>query len=444
MKIPPNDFASEQAILGSMLIDKLAVIEAANRITHEYFYRPEHQIIFEAMENLFNKNIPIDLLTVTEELTTAKMFDKVGGYEYLATLPDTVPTTANIEQYVDIVEEKYNLRQIIETGNQMISLGFDDSRKSDDILNLAEQNIFDLTIKKNTVGVEDINKILSQTIVNLEELSKNKTDVTGVPSGFIDLDARTGGFQKSNLIILAARPGMGKSALAINIATHVAAKEDKTVLVFNLEMSKNELAKRILSSEAMINNDKLNKGMMSAEDWQKIAVTSGNLSEAKLFIDDTPGINMMEIRSRARKLKMEREDLSLVVIDYLQLIEPLSKKNATREQEISEISRSLKILAKELDVPIIAISQLSRNVERAKESSNKKPQLSDLRESGAIEQDADMVLFIFREGYYDKDTELGNQAQIIIAKHRGGSTGEVDVLWMPEYTKFVNLGRSEE
>lgn len=252
-----------------------------------------------------------------------------------------------------------------------------------------------------------------------------------------------GGFQKSNLIILAARPGMGKSALAINIATHVASKEDKTVLVFNLEMSKNELAKRILASESMINNDKLNKGMMSAEDWQKIAVTSGNLSEVKLFIDDTPGINMMEIRSRARKLKMERDDLSLIVIDYLQLIQPLAKKNTTREQEISEISRSLKMLAKELDVPIIAISQLSRNVEKARESSHKKPQLSDLRESGAIEQDADMVLFIFREGYYDKDSELGNQAQIIIAKHRGGSIGEVDVLWMPEYTKFVNFGRSE-
>ena len=443
MKIPPNDMAAEQAVLGSILLDKVAMIEASDRITHEYFYRPEHQVIYEAIETLFNKNIPIDLVTVAEELTVTKMFDKVGGYDYLTSLTDAVPTTKNIIQYVDIVVEKYNLRQIIETGNSMISLGYDDSKKSDDILNLAEQNIFDLTIKKDSVGVEEINKILSDTIIELEELSKNKTGVTGVPTGFIDLDSRTGGFQKSNLIVLAARPGMGKSALAINIATHVASKENKTVLVFNLEMSKAELAKRIIASESMINNDKLNKGMMNAADWQKIAVTSGNLSEAKLFIDDTPGINMMEIRSRARKLKMERDDLSLVVIDYLQLIQPLGRRNGTREQEISEISRSLKILAKELNVPIIAISQLSRNVERARESTHKRPQLSDLRESGAIEQDADMVLFIFRESYYDKDSEMGNQAQIIIAKHRGGSTGEVDVLWLPEFTKFVNFGASE-
>ncbi len=443
MKIPPNDMAAEQAVLGSILLDKVAMIEASDRITHEYFYRPEHQVIYEAIETLFNKNIPIDLVTVAEELTVTKMFDKVGGYDYLTSLTDAVPTTKNIIQYVDIVVEKYNLRQIIETGNSMISLGYDDSKKSDDILNLAEQNIFDLTIKKDSVGVEEINKILSDTIIELEELSKNKTGVTGVPTGFIDLDSRTGGFQKSNLIVLAARPGMGKSALAINIATHVASKENKTVLVFNLEMSKAELAKRIIASESMINNDKLNKGMMNAADWQKIAVTSGNLSEAKLFIDDTPGINMMEIRSRARKLKMERDDLSLVVIDYLQLIQPLGRRNGTREQEISEISRSLKILAKELNVPIIAISQLSRNVERARESTHKRPQLSDLRESGAIEQDADMVLFIFRESYYDKDSELGNQAQIIISKHRGGSTGEIDILWLPEYTKFVNFGTSE-
>lgn len=443
MKIPPNDMAAEQAVLGSILLDKAAIIEASDKINHEYFYRPEHKIIYEAMETLFSKNIPIDLVTIAEELTITKMFDKIGGYDYLTSLTDSVPTTANIAQYVEIVVEKYNLRQIIEAGNIMISLGYDDSKKSDEILNLAEQNIFDLTIKKNVIGVEDINRILSDTVIELEELSKNKTGVTGVPSGFVDLDSRTGGFQKSNLIVLAARPGMGKSALAINIATHVASKENRTVLVFNLEMSKTELAKRIIASESMINNDKLNKGMMGAADWQKIAVTSGNLSEAKLFIDDTPGINMMEIRSRARKLKMEREDLSLIVIDYLQLIQPITRRNGTREQEISEISRSLKVLAKELNVPIIAISQLSRNVERARESTHKRPQLSDLRESGAIEQDADMVLFIFRESYYDKDSEMGNQAQIIIAKHRGGSTGEVDVLWLPEFTKFVNFGASE-
>ncbi len=443
MKVPPNDMAAEQAVLGSILLDKAAMIEASDKITHKYFYRPEHQIIYEAMETLFSKNIAIDLITIAEELNNTKMFDKIGGYDYLTTLTDSVPTTTNIVQYIDIVVEKYNLREIIDTGNRMISLGYDDSRKSDDILNLAEQNIFDLTVKKNRVGVEDINKILSQTIVELEELSKNKSGITGISSGFIDLDNRTGGFQKSNLIILAARPGMGKSALAINIATHVASKENKTVLVFNLEMSKTELAKRIISSESMINNDKLNKGTMGAPDWQKIAVTSGNLSEAKLFIDDTPGINMMEIRSRARKLKMERDDLSLIIIDYLQLIQPVGRKNGTREQEISEISRSLKVLAKELNVPVIALSQLSRSVEKAKESSNKRPQLSDLRESGAIEQDADMVLFIFRESYYDKDSDSGNQAQIIIAKHRGGSTGEVDLLWLPEFTKFVNFGASE-
>lgn len=443
MKIPPNDLAAEQAVLGSMLLDRMAVIEASNRITHEYFYRPEHRMIYEAMENLFNKDIPIDLVTIREELTILKMFDKIGGYDYLTVLSNSVPTTTNIEKYIDIVEEKYNLRKIIDAGNAMISFGYDEVKDSDDILNLAEQQIFELTVDKNQVGVEGINKILSQTIIDLEQLSKNKTGVTGVPSGFIDLDNRTGGFQKSNLIILAARPGMGKSALAINMATHVAQKENKTVLVFNLEMSKHELAKRIIASESMINNDKLNKGMLSADDWQKIAVTSGNLSDVKLFIDDTPGINMMEIRSRARKLKMERDDLSLIVIDYLQLIQPTSRRNGTREQEISEISRSLKILAKELNVPVIALSQLSRNVEKAKESSDKRPQLSDLRESGAIEQDADMVLFIFREGYYDKDSEMGNQAQLIISKHRGGSVGEVDLLWMPEYTKFVDLGRAE-
>lgn len=438
----PNDIGAEQAILGSMIMDSSAVNLVMDKITDDYFYREDNRLIFEAMMNITSNNKQIDLVTLSDELKTMKVFDKVGGYVYIASLPDRTPTTSNVLQYVDIVVEKYNMREIIKTGNDMIALGLDDSQESDSILNLAEKNIFNLTIRKRQKGVESIQEIVSRTIQDLQELSQNHDGITGIPTGYIDFDARVGGLHKSNLIILAARPGMGKSALATNIATNIAMKAGKPVLMFNLEMSKSEITKRILSSEAMVKNDKITKGMLSDSDWNKIAFAATKITESGLYIDDTPGINIMEIRSRARKLKMEKPDLSLIVIDYLQLIQPLAKKNTTREQEISEISRSLKMLAKELDIPIIALSQLSRAVEKGREGT-KRPQLSDLRESGAIEQDADVVLFIYREGYYDKDSEVGNQAQIIIAKNRAGATGDVDVLWIPEHTKFVNLRKSE-
>ena len=435
-KIPPHDIEAEQAILGSMLTDKDAVISAIEVLKEDMFYRDDNKTIYSAILSLYAKAEPIDIITVKAELVSIGMFEKVGGLEYLVALPEKVPTTANVEKYIRIVEEKAMLRSLIKYANEMVALGYDETEEVDSIMEIAEKKIFDLSQKKNQRGYTSIKDVLVESFAELERLYNQKGAITGVPTGFADLDSRTSGFHKSDLVIIAARPAMGKSAFAINIATNAALQANVPVIIFNLEMSKEQVGNRILCSEAMVDSNKVRTGKIEEEEWVKLATASGRLSEAPIYIDDTPGITVTEIRAKCRKLKMEK-GIGLVVIDYLQLVQGSGKKNSSREQEISEISRSLKILAKELEVPVIALSQLSRAAEQRKE--DHRPMLSDLRESGAIEQDADIVIFLYRDDYYNENSEKKNIAEVILAKHRGGSTGTVELAWLGNYTKFANL-----
>ena len=433
-KIPPHDIEAEQAILGSMLTDKDAVISAIEVLKEDAFYREDNKAIYAAILSLYAKSEPIDIITVKAELVENGNFERIGGLEYLAELPERVPTTSNVDRYIKIVEEKAMLRSLISTANELVSLGYNETEEVDSIMDLAEKKVFDLAQKKNTKGYTPIKDVLVESFAKLEELYNQKGKISGKTTGFTDLDLRTSGLHNSDLIIVAARPAMGKSAFAINIATNLALS-GTPVAIFNLEMSKEQVGNRILCSEAMVDSNKIRTGQVEDEDWMKLASTLGRLSEAPIYIDDTAGISIMEIRAKCRKLKLEK-DIGLVVIDYLQLIQGSGKRNSSREQEISEISRSLKILAKELDIPVIALSQLSRGVEKR---DDKRPMLSDLRESGAIEQDADIVMFLYRDDYYNEDSEKKNVAEVILAKHRGGATGTVDLAWLPSYTKFANL-----
>ena len=436
-KIPPHDVEAEQAVIGSMLTDKEAVASSIEVLKEDDFYREDNRIIYSAMLNLYNRAEPIDLITLKAELESMGKFGQVGGFEYLTELPEKVPTTANANKYIKIVEEKSVLRNLIKTANEIIDLGYDPTEDVEDIMEGAEKKIFNIMQDKNQKGYAPIKDILVDSFTQLEELYNRKQHITGVPTGFSDLDYRTAGLHGSELILVAARPAMGKSAFALNIATNAAVRGNTPVAIFSLEMSKEQLVNRILCSEAMVDSNKVRTGKLEEEDWGKLAEAIGPLSETGIYIDDTPGISVMEIRAKCRKLKLEK-NIGLVVIDYLQLVQGSNKRNASREQEISEISRSLKILAKELNVPVIALSQLSRAVEQRPDH---RPMLSDLRESGAIEQDADIVMFLYRDDYYNEDSEKKNVAEVIIAKHRGGSTGTVDLGWLGSYTKFVNLER---
>ncbi len=436
-KIPPHDIEAEQAILGSMLIDKDAVINAIEVLKEEDFYREDNKTIYSAMLSLYARSEPIDIITVKSELTQIGKFETVGGLEYLASLPDKVPVVSNIENYIQIVEEKSILRKLIKASNEISQMGYEQTEETERIMDVAEKKIFDIMQNRNTKGYTPIKEVLINAIDELEKLYNHKGGITGIATGFIDLDRITAGLHNSDLVLIAARPAMGKSAFALNIASHVAIREKVPVAVFNLEMSKEQLGSRILCSEAMVDSNKVRTGNIEEEDWIKLVSAVGPLSEAEIYIDDTPGISISEIRAKCRKMKLEK-NIGLIIIDYLQLIQGTGKKNASREQEISEISRSLKILAKELDVPVIALSQLSR---AAEQRTDHKPMLSDLRESGAIEQDADIVMFIYREDYYNPDTERKNIAEIILAKHRAGATGTVELMWLGSYTKFVNLAR---
>ena len=436
-KVPPHDLEAEQAIIGSMLTDRDAVISAIEILKEEDFYREDNKAIYTAILNLYNRAEPIDIITVKSELESMGKFEQVGGLEYLAELPEKVPTTANAMKYIKIVEEKSTLRRLIKTANEIIELGYSPTEDVEDIMEGAEKKIFNIMQEKNQKGYAPIKDVLVESFTKLEELYNRKQHITGVPSGFTELDYRTAGFHGSELILIAARPAMGKTAFALNIATNAAVKANVPVAVFSLEMSKEQLVNRILCSESMVDSNKVRTGKLEEDDWTKLAGAIGPLSEAEIFIDDTPGINITEIRAKCRKLKLEK-NIGMVVIDYLQLIQGSNKRGGSREQEISEISRSLKILAKELDVPVIALSQLSRAAEQRPDH---RPMLSDLRESGGIEQDADIVMFLYRDDYYNQDSEKKDIAEIIIAKHRGGSTGTVELLWLGSYTKFVNLER---
>ena len=436
-KVPPHDEDAEQAVLGSMLTDNDAVMAAVEVLKEDAFYREDNKIIYQAILNLYSKSEPIDIITLKDELESMGKFEQVGGFEYLASLPDKVPTTANVQKYIKIVEEKSVLRNLIKTANEIIELGYNPTEDVEDIMDGAEKKIFDIMQSKNTKSYTPIKDVLVESFTNLEKLYNQKQHVTGVPTQFYDLDDKTAGLHGSELILVAARPAMGKTAFALNIATNAALRANVPVAIFSLEMSKDQLVNRMLCSEAMVDSNKVRTGKLDEEDWTKLAEARGPLSEAGVYIDDTPGISVMEIRTKCRKLKMEK-NIGLVVIDYLQLISGSNKRNGSREQEISEISRSLKVLAKELNVPVIALSQLSRAVEQRDDH---RPMLSDLRESGAIEQDADIVMFLYRDDYYNKESAEKDIAEVIIAKQRGGSTGTVKLYWMGNYTKFVNIER---
>lgn len=440
-KIPPNDVEAEQAVIGSMLTDRDAVISAIEVLKEEDFYREDNKTIYEAILNLYNRSEPIDIITLKAELTSMGMFDKIGGLEYIVGLPEKVPTTANVEKYISIVKEKSELRRLIKAANEIIEQGYDPTENIDDIMNSAEKKIFNIMQDKDQKSYSPIKDVLIDAFTELEQLYNQKQHITGVPTGFIDLDYKTAGLHNSDLILIAARPAMGKSAFALNIATNAALKAKVPAVLFSLEMSKEQMVNRILCSEAMVDSNKVRTGKIDDDDWIKLADTMGDLSEAPIYIDDTPGISINEIRAKCRKLKLEK-NIGLVVIDYLQLVQGSSKRaQGSREQEISEISRSLKILAKEINVPVIALSQLSRAPEQRPDH---RPMLSDLRESGAIEQDADIVMFLYRDDYYNEDSEDKGLAEVIVAKHRAGSTGTVKLVWLGDYTKFANMERYRE
>jgi len=439
-KVPPHDIDAEQAVIGSMLTDKDAVVDAIETLKPDDFYRQDNKTIYEAILNLYNRAEPIDIITVKSELTSFGKLESVGGLEYIAVLPDRVPTTANVEKYIKIVEEKSILRRLIKASNELIDLGYAETEEVDSIIEQAEKKVFEISQGKNQKGYTQIKDILVESFAEIEKLYNQKEPITGIPTGFADLDYKTAGLHNSDLVLIAARPAMGKSAFALNIATNAAVQANVPVVIFNLEMSKSQLVSRILCSEAMVDSNKVRTGKVEEDDWIKLATALGPLSEAPIYIDDTPGMTVTEIRAKCRKLKMEK-NIGLIVIDYLQLIQGSGKRNSSREQEISEISRSLKILAKELDVPVIALSQLSR---AAEQRADHRPMLSDLRESGAIEQDADIVMFLYRDDYYNPDSEKKNIAEVIMAKHRAGSTGTVELLWLGSYTKFVNIEKYRE
>jgi len=433
-RVPPHHLEAEQSVIGSMLLDKEVIPSVTEILKSVDFYREDHREIFEAIMDLFDKAEPIDLITISEQLKLRGTLDSIGGLEYLANIAASVPTTANAKHYAKIVEEKSILRHLISTSADIVSMGYEATEEVSYVLDRAEKNIFDILQKRNLRGMFPIKDVLVDTFSRLEELYNNKGFITGIPTGFTDLDFKTSGLQNSDLILVAARPAMGKSAFALNIAQHAAIHSKMPVAVFNLEMSKEQMVSRILCSEAMVDGQKMRTGQLEDGDWQKIARALGPLSEAPIYIDDTPATSIMEIRAKCRRMKLEK-NLGLVVIDYLQLMQGRGK-NENRQQEISEISRSLKILAKEINVPIITLAQLSRAPEQRAEH---RPMLSDLRESGAIEQDADIVMFLYRDDYYNPDTDKKNIAEIIIAKHRNGSTGTVELVWLGQYTKFANL-----
>ena len=437
-KIPPHNLEAEQAVLGCMLLDSDVIPAVTELIKSEDFYRDDHKEICEAILDIAEKAGPIDIITVSEQLQLRGTLDHIGGIDYLANISNAVPTTGNARHYAKIVEEKSLLRKLIKASADISSMSYEGSEEAVFVLDRAEKSIFDILQKRNTQGFTHIKDVLLETFNRLEELYNSKGFITGIPTGFTDLDYKTAGLQNSDLVLIAARPGMGKTAIALNIAQYAAVQRHVPVAIFNLEMSKDQLVNRMLCSEVMVDSQKMRTGKLEDDDWNKIAQALAPLSEAPIYIDDTPGITVMDIRSKCRRLKLEK-NLGLVVIDYLQLMQGRGKTE-NRQQEVSEISRSLKILAKELNVPVVTMSQLSRGPESR---TDHRPMLSDLRESGAIEQDADIVMFLYRDDYYNPDTEKKNIAEVIIAKHRNGSTGTIELRWFGEYTKFANLKKDE-
>lgn len=436
-RIPPHNLEAEQAVLGAIFLEPSVIVTATEILSPEDFYRVSHQRIFEAMVRLTDRGEPIDLVTVTNELDERDLLNEVGGVSYLTDLASSVPTAANLEYYAKIVEEKAILRRVIQAATHIVTKTFDESDDVTEVLDFAEKTIFEVSQNKATGNFKNIKDVLIDVYDNIEQLHHHKGDVTGVPTGFKDLDRITSGFQKNDLIIIAARPSVGKTAFALNIAQNVAIHARENVAIFSLEMGAEQLVMRMLCAEGNIDAQRLRTGKLEEEDWSKLTMAMGSLSDAGIYIDDTPGIKVSEIRSKCRRLKQEH-GLGMVLIDYLQLIQGSGNSKENRQQEVSEISRSLKALARELEVPVIALSQLSRSVEQRQD---KRPMMSDIRESGSIEQDADIVGFLYRDDYYDKESEKENIIEIIIAKQRNGPVGTVELAFVKEYNKFVDLDR---
>jgi replicative DNA helicase len=436
-RIPPQSIEAEQAVLGAVFLDPSALTLASEILIPEDFYRAAHQKIFHAMLRVADKGEPVDLVTVTAELADTQQLEEVGGVSYLSELADSVPTAANVEYYARIVEEKSVLRRLIRTATSIAQDGYTREDEVDVLLDEAERKIMEISQRKHSGTFKNIKDVLVQTYDNIEMLHNRKGEVTGIPTGFTELDRMTSGFQRSDFIIVAARPSVGKTAFALNIAQNVATKANENVAIFSLEMSAQQLVMRMLCAEGNINAQNLRTGKLTPEDWGKLTMAMGSLSNAGIYIDDTPSIRVSDIRAKCRRLKQE-SGLGMVVIDYLQLIQGSGRNRENRQQEVSEISRSLKALARELEVPVIALSQLSRSVEQRQD---KRPMMSDIRESGSIEQDADIVAFLYRDDYYNKDSENKNIIEIIIAKQRNGPVGTVQLAFIKEYNKFVNLER---
>jgi replicative DNA helicase len=438
-RIPPQSIEAEQSILGAMMLDREAVFKVEQIIRPEDFYREAHSEIFRVIADLVDRTEPVDIITVTEELRQRDALDRVGGITYITSLVNAVPTAANVEAYARIVADKAMLRQLIGVTTRIASRGYEATEEAHDLVDEAERMIMELSQRRVSHGLSAIKDILIDAFEKLEHLLSYRGSITGVPTDFLDLDRLTSGWQASDLVILASRPSMGKTSLGLNFAINAAVRHKVTVAVFSLEMSKEQLIQRMLSSEAMVNQQRLRTGNLQEEDWTRLVAAAGPLSEASIFIDDTPGITVTEIRSQVRRLKAEH-GLGLIVIDYLQLMQG-HKRSDTRQQEIAQISRALKGLAREMVVPVIALSQLNRGVEQRQD---KRPMMSDLFESGAIEADADVVSFIYRDDYYNPDSEKKGIAEIIISKHRNGPVGTVELGFLKEFTRFVNLSREKE
>ena len=436
-RIPPQNIEAEQAVLGAIFLEPSAFITASEILTAEDFYRNAHQKIFQVFAKLNDAGKAVDLVTVAEELSATRQLEDAGGLSYLSELAASVPTAANIAYYAGIVAEKALLRRLIRTATHIAQEGYTREDDVDELLDEAERSIMEVAQRKNAGDFKHIKDVLVSTYDNIEMLHNRKGDVTGIPTGFYELDRMTAGFQRNDLIIVAARPSVGKTAFALNIAQNVGTKTGENVAIFSLEMGAEQLVMRMLCAEGNIDAQRLRTGALTDEDWRKLTMAMGSLSNSGIYIDDTPGVRVTEIRSKCRRLKQEH-GLGMVVIDYLQLIQGSAHSRENRQQEVSEISRSLKALARELEVPVIALSQLSRSVEQRQD---KRPMMSDIRESGSIEQDADIVAFLYREDYYEQDTENKNIIEIIIAKQRNGPVGTVQLAFIKEYNKFVNLER---
>ena len=437
-RVLPHSVEAEQSVIGSMLMDKDAIIAASEIITAADFYQQQYGVMFECMVELFNEGAPVDLITLQNRLKEKDVPPEVSSLEFVRDIITTVPTSANVRSYANIVYEKSVLRKLIKVNEEIANTCYAGKEPLEQILAGTEKTIFDLLQNRNSGDFVPIRQVALNVLEMIETASKSQGTVTGIPTGFIDLDYKTSGMQPSDLVLIAARPSMGKTAFVLNLVDHVAVRKGLPCMIFSLEMSKEQLDNRMLAMESNVDAQKLRNGNLTDSDWDAVVEGIGVIGNSKMIIDDTPGISITELRSKCRKMKLEY-GLSMVIIDYLQLMTGSGGKSSeSRQQEISEISRSLKALAREINAPVIALSQLSRACETR---TDHRPMLSDLRESGAIEQDADVVMFLYRDDYYNKDTDTPNIAEVIIAKQRNGPIGTVNLLWQPEFTKFVNLAK---